>query len=509
MHWYQRLFAPISRFVARIFSPNLAAAGSAGRIPAAPGYPVGNSMSAMSRFPWVWTAVRAVASDLAGLPLVAVPRGSGRAGRGGSPARFVSDPALDLLESPNPGCTGRLFRMQLAVDFLCTGNAYIWRTPGASGAIYRIHPRAISPIPGALGIPRAFELRFTDGTKRDLPPSEVIHLRDINWTDDMSAILGESAMRCLHDDLLRELGARKLAAEQANKGHPDVIFSVKGAAGPKKADEIATRWETSRRERHSAFAIFDDATVTQYSWSSQDMQLAEHSEMTRDAVLAVFEVPPARAGLAGANYGTQRQQMRTYWESLVRRCAAFNEAFSQLARPGIRIEHDFSDVESLQVSYTERLMRVSTWVQLGADPRDAAAYEGFVDAPLPEEQLEEPGNPRPIDRQPEEPQEDREQGSMGAVEIALGVYFEGASDRYADMLEAERSGADIGMLMTWETGLARASLRAVGVDIEPAEFWADEIAQSTMEAVRIANTVEGIQAFDHNRASRLAQRIAA
>ena len=49
-----------------------------------------------------------------------------------------------------------------------------------------------------------------------------------------------------------------------------------------------------------------------------------------------------------------------------------------------RVYHDFARVDALQASRTERLNRALTWNLLGASPAEAAAYEGFEDAPLPD-----------------------------------------------------------------------------------------------------------------------------
>ena len=49
--------------------------------------------------------------------------------------------------------------------------------------------------------------------------------------------------------------------------------------------------------------------------------------------------------------------------------------------PAVRLAHDFGAVPELQPDRSERIANVAAWVGLGADPDDAAAYEGFADAP--------------------------------------------------------------------------------------------------------------------------------
>lgn len=496
-----------------------AIAGSAGHA-VVQSYPSSTSMSTLARFPWVWTAVRAVASDLAGLPLVAVANGNRQARRARNRRRqLVDDPALALLEDPNPGSTGHLLRKQAIVDYLCTGNGYLWRVEGDLGepALYRLHPGWISPIPGPLGIPSGFELKTAGGGRRILSPSEVLHIRDVSWSDGAEAILGESSIRCLHDDLMLELGSKSLAAEQSAKGKPDVAISVDAAGGPNMIRELEQRWETAQVERHGAFITGKGITVTPLGWSPEQMQFHEGRSWTRDAILAVFEVPPARAGLSTANYGTQRQQLKTYWESLIRRAKAFDDAFSKLARPGVRIEHDFTDVEALQVAYTERLGRVSTWVALGATPAEAAAYEGFDEAPVGGAVQAPAAGGGAAD--PVETPEEGGQVQMQSLEVRLAAYFREAAGRLQALARDAEAGVDLGIWRAWERERLFGVLDDAGVGAEVARWWAEDLTASTFETLRLvvaaaANEgelddlgLDNLEAFSVGRAHRVAARI--
>jgi len=234
----------------------------------------------------------------------------------------------------------------------------------------------------------------------------------------------------------------------------------------------------------------------QVGLSARDMEFAQMRHDTRDMVLAVFGVPPTRAGIPAANYGTAKQEMRSYWEALLRGMAAlFDDEFSRLTGDSsIRIEHDPTDVEALQVSYTERQMRASTWVHsFGADPAAAAAYEGFPDAPtgtagVPAE--------RP-DKEPDEPQ-----GSRRTLLGLLTVYLRGAAHRY-EVSEEPIARAEA------EAQILGRALRDAGMPAALARSWAEEIAAQTDEAVAQAaglsrSGLEHLAAFGAARARRLA-----
>lgn len=471
-------------------------------------YPTDWSMATMARFPWVWTCVRAVAGDLAGLPLIAVRRAPGGSRRTGQRQIVSDEPALRLLEQPSAGVTGYHLRKQLLVDYLLTGITYAWRASDIE--LIRLHPSCVTPrVVGISQTIVGYGVRYWDGARLheiEVAPSAMLCVRDVSWSPGPEGALPESAIRCLHDDLTMELGAKKLAAEQAKRGRPDVMFSSeKSSLGPDKIREINERWTESVVKGRGAFTVGADLKATILSWAPREFEYSARSADVRDTVLAVFEVPPARAGLSSANYGTQKQQMRTYWESLVRRARGFDDAFSLLASPGVRIEHDFSDVESLQVSYSERLIRVQTHVSLGMTPADAYAYEGFDDAAVPDVPMAAaPGVARPV--KPEEPQGDK------AIGADLAAYLAEAVGRYRAIADAATDGASTRLLEAWETERLFAVLDA-HLDAADARAWAADIVGSTVEAARAGllaeHDLQTLAAFAPARASRLAERMAA
>lgn len=471
------------------------------QIPVSQEYPVENSMSALSRFPWVQTCVMLIAGDLAGRPLVAT-----RTPKRGEEAQEVDDPALDLLEKPNAAVSGHLFRKQLWVDFLLSGNCYIWRPEGlASIAIYRLHPGCVRPIPGPMGMVAGYEYRDAQtGQVQTLPPEQVIHIRDVSWQDDTQSLLGESPIRALHDDLLTEMGARQTAKEVARKGRPDMLFSTEQALGKDGAKEIVKRWQESMVDRNGAFVIGQGVKATQLSWTPQELDFSEQRHDLRDTTLAVFGVPPSRAGVPGANYATARQEEKTYWERNKGRVRVFDDAFSLLAQPGVRIGHDFSDIEALQVGYEARQARVMNWVALGMDPNEAATYEGFEGLPrmeraAPVSETDEDGDASGPDVEPGVTDDEPNEPADKAIRAAVWLHLRTAEGIYGSLPE----GVDTTLVVCSLTeGLFRG-LDEAGLQPQSARAWAEDIAATTDEAARMG--LAG--AYTDARAQRLVQRI--
>jgi phage portal protein BeeE len=416
------LWASLSGLVQRVFAHRattmVALLGSGDAQDAIPGYPTLNSMSSVSRFPWIRVCVDAVAGDMAGLPLVAVRRAPGGSKKRGR--ELTDDPILGLLERPSPTVSGFLFRKQLVTDLRLTGNAYLYRP--SPNLLYRLHPGDVTPQGSGFEVVGFKWWNRAKGQHEVLPPyspsteTGVIHARDVSWTDDASSFLGESPIRCLHDNLMIELGAKKLAAQQAQKGKPDILLSVKEHAGlgADKIKELKDRWRDTTLSNDGAFVTGGEVQGTILSWAPNLFGFNERSIETRDVTLSVLGVPPSRAGLSSANYGTQKQQSRTYWEALRTLSQLVNDALSLMASAGVKIEHDFQDVEALQVSYTERIAQIGALSALGATPKAAADYVGLDDAPLPDETPAGFTRPQNIDKRPEEPQGDK---SLRLVEV--------------------------------------------------------------------------------------------
>jgi phage portal protein BeeE len=359
-----------------------------------PEYAPIDALSTMARFPWLIICANAVASDIASTPLTVIATDRrAKKGKGRREPVYGTD-AIRLLDTPSPGVTRDQLLVQLGHDRYLTGNAFLW-VPGLGAwsrgtgpypdLAIRCHPQHTRTIPLPLGQVGGYV--YTDTTtdtrkEHQIAPEDMIHFRGPSWRDSGLAVLGESVVRCLDDDLRTSIASRELMAQQATSGRPDVIFSAKDAVDPKSSQAILDRYAAAvGKNGVGALVVGNGVEATPVSWSPKEFPFTEREEKIRDDILALFEVTPARAGVASANYGTDRQQARTYWSSIVRRSNEWAQGLSRLCPRGQSIEHDFSGVEALQVSYTERLARVQAWVAMGATLADAAAYEGFDEAP--------------------------------------------------------------------------------------------------------------------------------
>ena len=386
--------------------------------PAHPGYPKGDALSAYAAFPWVYSCVDAISSDLAGLPLMAIR------GTGADAERLDSHPVLDLLAQPSTRVSSQLFRKQLITDYILTGDAYALiageREPVA---LLRMIPQRVTVKPWADGQPGQY-LYDSSGKTRAYTFEEVLHLRSPSWEDDPSNLYGTGAVRPLDHDLRTELASIKSAEQTAKTGRPSGIISPSepdAVWGKEQIARIRKGYERQMSGQSGLLILGGPAKFDSLQMTPRDLEFSQQREMTRSATLAVFSVPPTRVGLPTANYATAREQAKVYWQTLQSRAAFIDVELTRLAQmfPGsesVRVVHDFSSVEALQESRSDRVLRVRQWYDMGLSLADAAAFEGFEE--LPEQEFAEEldsmdGQPEP---EADEAEAENLRGLFGTVE---------------------------------------------------------------------------------------------
>ncbi len=463
-----------------------------GAIPARPEYSVDTSMSALVRSPWVWACVEAISTDLSGLPIVV------ETGTGLDRSQSSSHWLIDLLDRPSPSVGGRRFRRQLLTDLLLSGNAYVrvWRSGGRPVRLGRIVPQLIEASVGADGEVVGWRLTATGQV---LGPDDVLHIAGISWTATQALALGESPIRPLHLALQVERDSRVQAGRSARRGRLEMMLTPAApevVLGPEQVDDIVQHYAASAERGDGVYVVNKLMTATPLSLSARDGEFLGISDRNRAEVLAVFGVPPTRVNEPAANYGTAKQQMRTYWEGLQGRAALLDDELSRLAEPGTRVRHSFAGVEALQTSQTERQARAVVWREsLGMSAEDAAAYEGFYDAPVSEQSIADrapvaaPATPPSADSNGNPPADQpREAAVAGALRQIAGLYAAGEDP--ADVERAARL-------------LLRTALRSIGS--QHADDVADEAAAVCREAA--AAVLDGhpdeVAAFGRDHAARI------
>lgn len=394
LRWLRRAFTPDDP---KAFRFGVSGGGEAGT---RQGYSPLRALSALAANPWVYAAASMRAGCLAGLPLVLVR------GRGSAARTIDAHPMLDLLAAPHPRITGEEFRRQALIDLDLAGNCFWLIVPrdrrGTPDSLVRLHPEFVSvvtdPSAGIVGYRYdAVGVSFCYGA------DDVVHVRLPSWEADDRTWYGTGAIRALHEDLVTDQAVARYSAGRAQTGRPDVLLSPadeKARWTKDQTREIRDNYLRQMGLRPAADTTDEDALgsahrsvlvvggpvkVEPVQLNARDEEFAAVRTRAREGLLAALHVPPTLVQLPSANYATAQQEARRFWEALQAVARLFDAAWTRLARrydAMLFVRHDFAGVESLQESRTERLNRVTTWVLLGAHAADAAAYEGFADAPL-------------------------------------------------------------------------------------------------------------------------------
>ncbi len=462
---FGRLRARIEGYVRQLLSPaDVAVWGGGGAIMQRPRYDLRTAMSSLAAFPWVRAAVRARCDDVGGLPI--------RARRVGSDTWEERDPFLELLKRPSPGVTQTVFVRQLEAYLSTCGNAYIWLYQGPAG--YELHALHPSHVSADITDGRLSSWRY--GTMK-LSPLEVFHIRDISWSDDLSAIFGASAIQTLHDGLEASQASRRHAASTAKKGRPDVVLTVDGQGAGNAPRDVGEAYEANALAGRRAFVVNRGVDVKPVTWAPRDLEMSELDTRVRDETLATLRTAPSKVGVQAANYAAQKNESQEYWQALVvSDLKLISEAFTAIAHVvgsdlSTEIVFDVSGVVALQTSYDQRQARVGFWIQVcGADPKEAAEYEGFRGAPVGEVAPAQAPKATPKGAE----QEDPDLARQALVERSISLWLRQAAERLSlSEPDARAEGQRLAGV-----------LQALGV--QGADAVAFEVASVVCEAARLA-----------------------
>ena len=351
------------------------------------------SMSAYSGHAYTNACATRASQDLAALPIVLM------SGRGANAERVEDHPFYDLLDQPSSFVDGFLFREQILVDLILSGNCYVLITGSLSSpsSLFRLHPDNVEIITdqnrGIVGY------KYTDGGQSvQYPVERILHTRNASWKSGAGGELyGTGAIESLSREINIDINATKLASELSSQGRPDVLLSPKDDAdiwGKERRREILDSYR-NMTDKGGAIVLSGQVDVKTLNLTPREMEFQAAREMARENISAVMGVPSTILGLPDANYATARQSTIIYWDIQSKRGRKMELLFTQIARmfdSSLRVEIDYSGVDALQDLRTSKLERIEKHILIGGMPAsEAYAYEVLTASPLQatEEEVQE------------------------------------------------------------------------------------------------------------------------
>ena len=343
-----------------------------------------DSMSAYAGHAYTHACATRASQDLAALPLIVL------SGRGSNAERIEEHAFYDLMDQPNTYTDGFLFREQITIDLMLSGNCYtlIVGPLNNPSSLFRLHPDSVEVVTnqnqGIIGY------KYTDGgVSVQYPLERILHTRNASWNKGASGELyGTGAIESLAREINADINAQKLASDTSAQGRPDILLSPKDDAdiwGRERRREILESYR-NMSNRGGAMVLSGQVDVKPLNLSPREMEFKSTREMARENISAVMGVPSTVLGLPDANYATARQANLTYWDVQSKRGRKMELLFTRIAKmfdDRLYIRLDYSEVEAIQGIKTSKLDRIEKHILIGGmSPVDAYNYEGMEDSPL-------------------------------------------------------------------------------------------------------------------------------
>lgn len=247
--------------------------------------------------------------------------------------RLETHPLLNLLQNPNPQQGLARFMEGLTAYLLLAGNVYIEAvTPGAEPLeLYLLRPDRVMVIPGASGIPEAYQYTLAGRSVRiPVDPlngrSRVLHIKTFHPLNDwygMSPI--EAAAHSI--DQHNAVSNHNLYLLQ-NGGRPSGALQFRptpgGPTDPLSAEErYRIRQEMNdalegSRNAGRVMIIEGNAEWKEIGLSPKDLDFIEGKYLSAREIAQVYGVPPMLVGVPGestfANYKEARYHL---WEDTI------------------------------------------------------------------------------------------------------------------------------------------------------------------------------------------------
>lgn len=262
------------------------------------------------RIPAVYSCIRVISDAVASLPLIVLDENNEEVD-----LKAEAPDLLALLEMPSDNTTGRYFRQVQTQDLLLTGNSITVMDNinglGQPGALYRVRPdrvRVFVQLDGQLvykyqtGSSAVYDKEFTQ--------DQVLHWKFANPLDPIWGIgeveAGEVTLSS--DRLLAEMIRSYFDQGAVLSG---VITLPQEDLTDKEYNRLMSRWRAQRARGKINFKTGVLTGGAQYKAIQEplgNLPIVQLKKMSRNEVLEIFGVPPAKLGdFVGSNYRNSQE----------------------------------------------------------------------------------------------------------------------------------------------------------------------------------------------------------
>jgi len=302
---------------------------------------------------WVYACVKRIAKSAASVPLKVV-----RVHRDGTEEDVEDHPLKTLLDSINPYMGPRFFFETLYANLEIFGNAYLEKVRrGQTGPpieLYPLRPDRMTIVPHPKNFIDGY-LYAVNGRRLAFEAGQVAHLRTINPTDDYYGLSTLEAAALAVETDQYAIGYNRSFFK--NNATPEGIMRNKTAV--KEGDVERVKKEFDRLFKGAANAHRIAWLEGEWEWlqigmRQRDAQFIDARKMSREEILAAFDMPPVMVGIFEfANYANSKEQQAIFWEVTMLPRLRFvedelNEKLTADFGDGIKLRYDTSGIEALK-----------------------------------------------------------------------------------------------------------------------------------------------------------------
>jgi len=252
-------------------------------------------------------------------------------GKNGKRERIEDDsnPAVKFLQSPWTEGAGGTWQQVLELGsnwYESTGSCFLLKDFAPGGRMRGVIPIPTTHctveqvyVPGSLySVENWFRVSVPgSGKSVRIPASDMIWIRDPNWTDPNGPAQG--IVSCLNDEVSQDENAAKYNNSFfANGATPHAVVSIQRTGiEQSELDKLKLKWTKEHVGVTNAFRtlfLAGDVKVNPFQSSHKEMQFVEMRKLIRELVLMVWQMPAAIMGLAGSVAPTPEEMK--YYQSL-------------------------------------------------------------------------------------------------------------------------------------------------------------------------------------------------
>jgi HK97 family phage portal protein len=297
--------------------------------------------------PAFFAGVRAIAEDLASLPLPLYQRKPD-----GSRERVRNHPVFELLNTrrPNPFQTPMEFRELLIGWMVCRGNGYAYIEENGRGEITGLYPWHPCRVTVLLADDDTLWYRYTarDGSQETYAADEVLHLRGFSDT----GYVGISAVENFRNSLSISLAADEFAGKFfANNASPGGILKHPAKLSPDASAKLRESWAARQAGSANAFktAILEEGMSWEAAaFNQKDAQFLESRQFQIEEIARMLRMPPHKLQslLRSTNNNIEHQGIEYVVDTIRPRAVRVEQTFGlalltdQERKDGLYLEHN-------------------------------------------------------------------------------------------------------------------------------------------------------------------------